>query len=50
MNRCQNLVKYEEQFRGKWMSEFDKIEIGKIGFSEKMNNNTHNLYFIQTIN
>ena len=34
----------------KWMSEFDKTEIGKIGIGENKNNNAHNLYFIQTIN
>ena len=43
-------MKHEERFRGKWMLEFDKMEIGKIGIGEKMNNNAHNLYFIQTIN
>ena len=45
-NGCQNLVKHEERFRGKWMSEFDKMEIGKIGISENKNNNAHYLYFI----
>ena len=49
-NGCQNLMKHKEQIRGKLMSEFDNMEIGKIGISEKINNNAHNLYFIQTIN
>ena len=31
------------------MSEFDKMEIGKIGIGEKMNNNAHNLYFIKWV-
>ena len=44
------MVKHEEWFRGKLMSDFDKIKIGKIRIGEKMNNNAHHLYVIQTIN
>ena len=28
-------MRHEERFRGKWISKFDKIEIGKVGISEK---------------